>query len=115
MSCDIGLYGLAVMGQNFALNMAEHGFRVAVCNRSPAKVDTTVERAKNEGNLPLVRQKAVKDFVAECKKPRKIVILVQAGKGGRTIVKGTKEHMPVLKYGGWSHLFNTRRHLSPIL
>ena len=35
---DIGLYGLAVMGQNFALNMAEHGFKVSVCNRSPAKV-----------------------------------------------------------------------------
>ena len=35
---DIGLYGLAVMGQNFALNMAEHGFQVSVCNRSPAKV-----------------------------------------------------------------------------
>jgi 6-phosphogluconate dehydrogenase len=35
---DIGLYGLAVMGQNFALNMAEHGFSVSVANRSPAKV-----------------------------------------------------------------------------
>ena len=34
----IGLYGLAVMGQNFALNMASHGFKVAVCNRSPSKV-----------------------------------------------------------------------------
>ena len=43
-----------------------------------------------------------------------VEILVQAGKGERTLVKGTKEHMPVLKYGGWSHLFNTRRHLSPI-
>ena len=30
---DVGLYGLAVMGQNFALNMASHGFRVSVCNR----------------------------------------------------------------------------------
>ena len=35
---DIGLFGLAVMGQNFALNMAEHGFTVSVANRSPAKV-----------------------------------------------------------------------------
>jgi 6-phosphogluconate dehydrogenase len=35
---DIGLYGLAVMGQNFALNMAEHGFSVSVANRSPEKV-----------------------------------------------------------------------------
>lgn len=35
---DVGLYGLAVMGQNFALNMAEHGFRVSVCNRTTSKV-----------------------------------------------------------------------------
>ena len=80
MSCDIGLYGLAVMGQNFALNMASKGFKVAVCNRSPSKVDTTVERAKQEGDLPIVGKKDVGEFVAELKKPRKIVILVQAGK-----------------------------------
>ena len=57
MSCDIGLYGLAVMGQNFALNMASHGFKVAVGNRSPAKVDLTVQRAKDEGNLPITGTK----------------------------------------------------------
>jgi len=38
MAADIGLYGLAVMGQNFALNMASKGFRVSVCNRSHDKV-----------------------------------------------------------------------------
>jgi len=80
MSCDIGLYGLAVMGQNFALNMAEHGFKVSVCNRSPAKVDTTVARAKAEGDLPLEGHKGVAEFVASISKPRKIVILVMAGK-----------------------------------
>lgn len=80
MSCDIGLYGLAVMGQNFALNMAEHGFKVAVCNRSTSKIGTTVERAKQEGNLPLVGSDSVEDFCAKLSKPRKIVILVQAGK-----------------------------------
>jgi hypothetical protein len=36
--CDIGVYGLATMGQNLALNIAEHGFKCAVCNRSPSKV-----------------------------------------------------------------------------
>ncbi|CAB9499852.1 6-phosphogluconate dehydrogenase, decarboxylating (Fragment) [Seminavis robusta] len=93
MSCDIGLYGLAVMGQNFALNMAEHGFKVVVCNRSPAKVDTTVERAKAEGDLPLIGKKDVKDFVAEIKKPRKIVILVQAGKPVDDTIAQLSEHM----------------------
>ena len=78
--CDIGLWGLAVMGQNFALNMASHGFKVATGNRSPAKVAVTVQRAKDEGNLPLVGSKDVADFCAKLKKPRKVVILVQAGK-----------------------------------
>ena len=78
--CDVGLWGLAVMGQNFALNMASHGFRVCVGNRSPAKVDITVERAQKEGNLPLVGSKNAKNFIAHLKKPRKVIILVQAGK-----------------------------------
>ena len=77
--CDIGLFGLAVMGQNFALNMAEHGFKVCVGNRSPSKVDVTVQRAKDEGNLPLVGAKSHEELVARLKKPRKIVVLVQAG------------------------------------
>jgi 6-phosphogluconate dehydrogenase len=79
MSCDIGLWGLAVMGQNFSLNMAEHGFRVCVGNRSPEKVTATVQRAKDEGNLPLIGSYSAKDFCSQLSKPRKIVILVQAG------------------------------------
>lgn len=77
---DVGLYGLAVMGQNFALNIASHGFKISVCNRSPSKVDDTVQRALAEGNLPLVGHKDVESFVASLKKPRKIIILVMAGK-----------------------------------
>lgn len=79
-NCDIGLYGLAIMGQNFALNMASHGFSVAVANRSPEKVDTTVERAKAEGDLPLYGFKDLAEFARALKCPRKVVILVQAGK-----------------------------------
>ena len=74
------LWGLAVMGQNFALNMASHGFKVCVGNRSVSKVETTVERAKAEGNLPIVGAMSVAEFVARLSKPRKVVILVQAGK-----------------------------------
>jgi 6-phosphogluconate dehydrogenase len=80
---DFGLYGLAVMGQNFALNVAEHGFTISVCNRSPARVDECVERAKKElgdqsGNLQGF--KSPKEFVASLSKPRKVMFLVQAGK-----------------------------------
>jgi 6-phosphogluconate dehydrogenase len=78
--CDIGLWGLAVMGQNFALNMASHGFKVCVGNRTYSKVETTVQRAKDEGNLPVVGAESVAEFCSRLTRPRKIVILVQAGK-----------------------------------
>lgn len=80
MSCDIGLYGLAVMGQNFALNIASHGFSICVGNRSPAKVALTVSRAKAEGDLPLVGSADAADFCRQLARPRKVIILVMAGK-----------------------------------
>ncbi|KAG1708633.1 hypothetical protein DVH05_022259 [Phytophthora capsici] len=90
---DIGLFGLAVMGQNFALNMASHGFKVSVCNRSPDKVDATVQRAKDEGNLPLVGFKEMKDFVASLARPRKVIILVVAGKPVDLTIAALSEFM----------------------
>ncbi|ETI47388.1 6-phosphogluconate dehydrogenase (decarboxylating) [Phytophthora nicotianae CJ01A1] len=90
---DIGLFGLAVMGQNFALNMASHGFKVSVCNRSPDKVDATVQRAKDEGNLPLVGYKDMKEFVASLARPRKVVILVVAGKPVDLTIAALSEFM----------------------
>jgi 6-phosphogluconate dehydrogenase len=59
--------------------MAEHGFKVCVGNRSVSKVDVTVQRAKDEGNLPIVGSTSIGELVARLKKPRKVVILVQAG------------------------------------
>ena len=76
----IGLFGLAVMGQNLALNIAEHGFHIAVCNRSAGRVDDTVARAKAEGDLPLTGYKDVGEFVGALRRPRAVIILVQAGK-----------------------------------
>lgn len=82
MSCEFGLYGLAVMGQNFALNVAEHGFKIAVCNRTHSKVDDCVNRAKAElgDKAPnLQGYKDPKEFVAALAKPRKVMFLVKAG------------------------------------
>lgn len=81
------------MGQNFALNMADHGFKVSVCNRSPAKVDTTVQRAKEEGNLPLVGFKKPADFIQSLAKPRKVILLVMAGKPVDDTITLLAEHM----------------------
>lgn len=91
--CDIGVYGLAVMGQNFALNMASHGFKVAVCNRSPEKVDTTVQRAQAEGDLPLTGFRDVAGFVNALSVPRKVVILVVAGQAVDDTIALLAEHM----------------------
>ena len=91
--CDIGLWGLAVMGQNFALNMASHGFKVCVGNRTYAKVETTVERAKAEGDLPIFGAESVPEFVARLSKPRKVVILVQAGKPVDSTIETLSQYM----------------------
>ncbi|KAL9180275.1 hypothetical protein ACHAXT_008245 [Thalassiosira profunda] len=112
MSCDVGLYGLAVMGQNFALNMASHGFKVCVGNRSPSKVELTVARAKDEGDLPLVGSSDVEDFVKQLSKPRKVIILVMAGKPvDDTIAKLTQymEAGDVIVDGGNEWFHNTLR------
>ncbi|XP_042418461.1 6-phosphogluconate dehydrogenase, decarboxylating 1, chloroplastic-like [Zingiber officinale] len=79
MLSRIGLAGLAVMGQNLALNIAEKGFPISVYNRTVAKVDETVARAASEGGLPLFGHRSPQDFVLSISRPRSIVILVKAG------------------------------------
>jgi NAD binding domain of 6-phosphogluconate dehydrogenase/Glucose-6-phosphate dehydrogenase, C-terminal domain len=106
--CDIGLFGLAVMGQNFALNMAEHGFKVCVGNRTKSKVDVTVERAHKEGDLPIVGASSPEDLVAHLKKPRVVVILVQAGKPVDDMISTLSRYMEkgdIIVDGGneWFH------------
>jgi len=91
----IGLYGLAVMGQNLALNIASKGFPIAVCNRSPAKIDVTVQRAKDEGNLPLVGIPDLAEFVGALTKPRRVIILVKAGKPVDAVIEQLAEVMEV--------------------
>jgi 6-phosphogluconate dehydrogenase len=92
-NCDVGLYGLAVMGQNFALNMASHGFRVAVSNRSPERIDVTVKRAQDEGGLPLEGNAEAAAFVNAIKKPRRIIMLVMAGKPVDDTIALLSQHM----------------------
>ena len=91
---EMGLYGLAVMGQNFALNMASKGISVAVGNRSPAKVDLTVTRAKHENTLASITGcYTIQEFVASIQTPRRVVILVQAGKPVDDTIANLAEYM----------------------
>mmetsp|Transcript_3002 Transcript_3002/g.4046 ORF Transcript_3002/g.4046 Transcript_3002/m.4046 type:complete len:488 (-) Transcript_3002:213-1676(-) len=94
MSADIGLFGLGVMGQNLALNIAEKGFKIAVHNRSSGKVDTTVARAKKElKEQTLTGYKSMKDFIAAIRKPRAVIILVKAGKAVDLTIEKLVEYM----------------------
>ena len=75
---DIGLYGLAVMGQNLVLNMNDHGFKVAVSNRSSGKVDAFLEQEAK--GTPIVGFHELKDMIAAIRKPRVVMLMVKAGK-----------------------------------
>jgi len=78
---DMGLYGLGVMGQNFALNVASKGFTISVANRSESKVDSCVKRAEKEELADkVVGFKDLEKFVGSLKKPRRVMFLVTAGK-----------------------------------
>jgi 6-phosphogluconate dehydrogenase len=76
-TADIGLIGLAVMGENLVLNMESRGYTVAVFNRTTSKVDDFVEgRARGK---KIVGTHSLKELVASLKSPRKIMIMVKAG------------------------------------
>src|SRR5690606_3007337 len=80
-SADIGLIGLAVMGSNLALNIAENGYMVAVHNRTASRIDDFVAVAKEQGLDGKVIPKAdLADFIQTVKRPRSIIIMVKAGK-----------------------------------
>ncbi len=76
-TCDIGLIGLAVMGENLVLNMESRGFHVAVYNRTTAVVDA-FEAARGKGKN-FVFAKTLQEFVGALKRPRKAQIMVKAG------------------------------------
>ena len=74
---DIGLIGLAVMGQNLVLNMADHGFTVAVYNRTVSKVDEFINgRAKG---MSIIGAHSIEELVSQLKRPRRVMMLVKAG------------------------------------
>jgi 6-phosphogluconate dehydrogenase len=76
-NCDIGLIGLAVMGENLVLNMESKGFTVAVYNRTTAVTDKFAQnRAKGKNIVPA---QTLEEFVKSLKRPRKAQIMVKAG------------------------------------
>ncbi len=103
---DIGLIGLAVMGQNLALNMDDHGFRVAVFNRTTSKVDAFL--AGPAAGTQIVGTHSLEELVGALSVPRKVMLMVRAGEvvdqfiedlvpllaPGDLIIDGGNSHFP---------------------
>jgi len=77
-NADIGLIGLAVMGQNLVLNMNDHGYTVAVFNRTTSKVDAFLENGAKDTQV--VGTHSLDELVSLLKRPRRVMLMVQAGK-----------------------------------
>jgi len=112
---DIGLIGLAVMGQNLVMNMNDHGFTVVVFNRTVSKVDDFLNAAAK--NSHVMGSHSLKDFFSQLKRPRKVMFMVKAG---APIDELIEECMPFLEKGdilidgGNSHYPDTQRRVQSL-
>jgi 6-phosphogluconate dehydrogenase len=107
---DIGLIGLAVMGENLVLNMANHGFRVSVFNRTPERVDSFL--AGGAKGKDIAGFHTLEEFVNSLSSPRKVMMMVKAGKPVDDLIE---QLIPLLQPGdiiidgGNSHFPDTNR------
>src|ERR1035437_4935018 len=92
--CDIGLIGLAVMGQNLVLNMNDHGYKVAVFNRTVSKVDDFL--ANEAKGTQVVGAHSIEELASLLKRPRRIMLMVKAGD---TVDQMIDHILPVLEPG----------------
>ncbi len=93
-TADIGLIGLAVMGENLVLNMESHGYTVAVFNRTTSRVDDFVN-GRGKGKK-IIGTHALPELVAQLKRPRKVMIMVQAGAAVDAVIQ---QLVPLLEPG----------------
>jgi 6-phosphogluconate dehydrogenase len=113
--CEIGLIGLGTMGRNFALNIADHGFSVAVYNRTAARTREFME--KEVGRRDIRAGYELKEFVGLLRQPRAIIMLVVAGPPVDELIDGL---LPYLEPGdllidsGNSHFIDTERRSKPL-
>ncbi len=107
---DIGLVGLAVMGENLVLNMESKGYTVAVYNRSPERVDLFVNgRGKGKKIIPAA---TIAGLVSILKRPRKVMMMIKAGKAVDEFIDQIipfLEPGDILIDGGNSHFPDTNR------
>lgn len=93
-NADIGLIGLAVMGQNLVLNMNDHGFTVAVYNRTTSKVDRFLENEARDTKV--IGAYSLEDLVSKLKRPRRVMLMIKAGSPVDAVID---ELIPLLDKG----------------
>ena len=101
---DIGLIGLAVMGENLVLNMERNGFTVAVYNRTVEKVDKFLE-GRGKGKK-FIGARTIEEFIDSLERPRKVMLLVKAGKPVDDFIELLLPHLEkgdIIIDGGNSH------------
>jgi len=107
---DIGLIGLAVMGENLILNMESKGFTVACYNRTTSKVDDFINgRAKGK---KILGAHSIPELVGMLAKPRKVMLMVKAGKPVDEFIEQVLPHLEdgdIIIDGGNSHFPDTTR------
>ena len=114
-AADIGLIGLAVMGQNLVLNMADHGFTVAVFNRTTSKVDDFISGSA-EGKS-IIGTHSLEEFCASLKAPRRIMLMVKAGSAVDDFIERLKPHLDdgdIIIDGGNSLYTDTQRRVDSL-
>jgi 6-phosphogluconate dehydrogenase len=107
---DIGLVGLAVMGENLVLNMESHGFTVAVYNRTVSKVDNFINGRGKGKNL--IGTHSIEELIASLKSPRKVMLMVKAGQPVDDFIELLIPHLEkgdIIIDGGNSHFPDTIR------
>ncbi|MGW4209975.1 NADP-dependent phosphogluconate dehydrogenase [Lentzea sp. NPDC004789] len=106
----IAVTGLATMGSNLARNLARHGFKVAVHNRTPAKMKALLDEHGHEGDF--VGAETLQDLVDSLQTPRQIIIMVKAGGPTDAVIdelSGLLEPGDMVIDGGNAHYADTRR------
>src|SRR4051794_6637214 len=108
--CDIGLIGLAVMGQNLVLNMNDHGYKVAVWNRTVSKVDEFINHEAK--GTQVVGAHSLEELAKVLKRPRRIMLMVKAGATVDEMISQLLPHLEpgdVIIDGGNSHFPDSNR------
>lgn len=114
-NADIGLIGLAVMGQNIVLNMNDHGFVVAVYNRTSSTTEAFMSSSAK--GTKVIGTYSIGELVSKLKKPRRVMLLVKAGNPVDLTIGSLVSHLSpgdIIVDGGNSHFPDSERRFNEL-